>query len=70
MAKSIAECILFKYFFPDHKDKKKQIKCSEEYLKDMNFSLPTGLVNQATDKLNIKPENVSQTLSYNLGNLL
>jgi len=59
MAKSLAECILFKYFFPDIKDKKKQMKYSDEYSKDMNFNLPTGKVIPATDKLDIKPENVS-----------
>ena len=59
-----------KYFFPELKDKKKQLKSRDEFLKDMNFALNNGKVYQATERLNKKPINVSHRIFNALGKLL
>jgi len=56
MAASIAEFILMRYFFPEIRDRKKLARYQDDFNKDMNFSLKTGLVESATKKLHRMPE--------------
>ena len=49
MAASISEYILFRYFFPEVKDRKRMVRFHEEFLRDMNFSLKTGKVTAETN---------------------
>ena len=46
----MAEFLLMRYFFPEVKDKKKQSRFKEDFLKDMYFRLETGAVTRTTDK--------------------
>lgn len=48
MAKSIAEHLLMRYFFPDMKDRKKQAVIKSLFTFDMQFNLASGLVTKAT----------------------
>lgn len=48
MAKSIAEYLLIRYFFPDMKDRKKQAAVKALFAHDMQFNLSNGSVAKVT----------------------
>jgi len=49
MAASLSEYILFSYFFPEVKERKRLARFYDEFIRDMNFSLKTGKVTPATN---------------------
>ena len=51
MAESIGEWLLMRHFFPDIKDRKKQIMIKKLFALDMQFDLAKGHVDRATEKL-------------------
>lgn len=65
MAASIAEYILMRYFFPEIYDRKKLARYQDDFVRDMNFSLKTGLVTSATKKLHRIPEQMEYFKIFN-----
>lgn len=60
MAESIAEFIMMRYFFPNlNGDRKKFMRCNDEFKKDMGFNLQNGKVNRTTDKFLINKVKVN-----------
>ena len=58
MARDVVSHLMMRFFFKDQaKNKQKTTKLKEDFIKDMNFTLITGVVNKATryfEELSIK----------------
>jgi len=64
MAKSIAEFMFMRYFFPKMKDRKKFHRIKNEFVTDMRFNLTKGTIQKATLKCGSKVYLVSHNWIY------
>jgi len=46
----MAAFLLMNYFFPGDKNHKRIIKAKEDFIKDMSFNLPIGVITHTIDK--------------------